>query len=169
MACKHTPDLVEKRRKMRFRSGVRAFLAAGAVLLALFLLYTAARSILVSVSQQRWKKNISSAIGSGDTTQIAYLLEKCRKEAPYLAEKPIFKLWEKSLLQLMNEESSRRQEFRKRLNALQQKLQKSVKLSVHLKNRSCLPNSFCLANIMKISAAYTASFLMRYLKMHRNT
>ena len=123
MACKHTPDLVEKRRKMRFRSGVRAFLAAGAVLLALFLLYTAARSILVSVSQQRWKKNISSAIRSGDTTQIAFLLEKCRKEAPYLAEKPIFKQWEKSLLQLMNEEASRRQEFRKRLNALQQKLQ----------------------------------------------
>ena len=122
MSSQRAPEIAEKRRKMRLRSGVRASAALLGVLLLLFLLYFATRKVLIYISERHWEKTITAAIKSGESQTVADLLEKCRKQAPYLQHKRRFHLWQKEFFKLLEREKFRRQEFSKRLNALQQQL-----------------------------------------------
>ncbi|MBE6404151.1 MAG: hypothetical protein E7039_10610 [Lentisphaerae bacterium] len=116
------PEKADCRRKKRLRSGVYASAVTAGVLLLLFLLYCFAGKILQNIAESRWEKVITAAISSGDAEKTAELLEKCRREAPYLQKKNLYRQWQKEYLRLVEIQKFRRQEFYKRLNALQKKL-----------------------------------------------
>ena len=117
------PETAAKHRKMRFRSGVRAWAVVALFLLMIFLLYCGTVKVLHKIARFRWEKAITAPIDSGDSHRAAELLTQCRRQAPFLQKKSYFIGWEKAVFGLLQAEKHRRQQFRKGLDELKNKLQ----------------------------------------------
>ena len=122
MAWQLTPETAQQYRKIRRRAGVRAFAITFAALLLIGLFCCTANTVLQKIAEFRWKKAISSAVQSGNTVQAAKLLNECSRQASYLKQKPFFISLEKEIFRLQQAERLQKQEFRKSLQALQNKL-----------------------------------------------
>ena len=137
-----TPDTHEQkelcRSEKRRRSGVRVGMIWGTVLLLALLIYLFMFAVMESISVKRWRAAVNQAFKQENVSEISALLEACRIQAPRLAKRSEYAVWQNRLRTLQKRQESRKLRFNTQLAELKKLLDSEnvdhIKLNLALVN-----------------------------------
>lgn len=138
-----TPDAHDHeelcRSERRRRSGVRAGMIWGTVLLLALLIYLGMFAVMENISANRWRAAINQAFRQEENiSEISALLEACRIQAPRVAKRPEYAGWQNRLRTLQKRRENRKLLFKTQLDELKKLLDSEnadhIKLNLALAN-----------------------------------